>query len=106
VPEVSIAACSQDTDADGDTDFTEGELADGDGDGVPDYLESALADADLDGTFDQFDPADADACLPDPGACLPVAAVPSGGPMLRVLLALALGLVMIGVGPRKETGAV
>jgi YVTN family beta-propeller protein len=105
VPEVFIAACDQDTDGDGDSDFTEGELADSDGDGVPDYLESALADADLDGTFDQFDPADADACLPDPGACEPVPAVPSGGPMLRVLLALALGLVMIVVGPRKRADA-
>ena len=51
------------------------------------------------------DPADADACLPDPGACEPVPAVPSGGPMLRVLLALALGLVMIVVGPRKRADA-
>ncbi len=64
-PAVFVAACTQDTDGDGATDFAEGELTDTDGDGALDYLESSLADADSDGVADQDDPANADACVPE-----------------------------------------
>ncbi len=71
VPTAFVAACAQDTDGDGTSDFEEGETVDTDGDGTPDYLESSLDDADGDGTVDEEDAADADACLPDVfvGAC-------------------------------------
>ncbi len=64
LPTVFVAVCTQDSDGDGASDFSEGELSDSDGDGTPDYLESAIADADLDGLPDEFDPANGDACVP------------------------------------------
>jgi hypothetical protein len=65
VPEVFIAACGQDTDGDGVTDFDEGEFTDTDGDGALDYVESSITDSDSDGVADQADPSNADACVPE-----------------------------------------
>ncbi len=64
-PDVFVAACKQDTDGDGASDYEEGELIDSDGDGVLDYAESSLDDSDGDGLSDEVDPANADACAPE-----------------------------------------
>jgi hypothetical protein len=61
---VFVAACSQDTDGDGTSDFDEGELTDSDGDGSPDHAESSIVDTDLDGVVDQNDPENENACSP------------------------------------------
>jgi YVTN family beta-propeller protein len=99
VPSAFVAACAQDTDGDGVTDFAEGALTDSDGDGIYDYAESSLTDSDSDGVVDQNDPANGNACVPDPGAC---EAVPAGGPTVRILLLLMLVATGIGLYRRRE----
>lgn len=64
VPSQFANGCSTDTDADGKTDASEGELADTDTDGLADYLESSLTDTDSDGVADELDPDNNDPCIP------------------------------------------
>ncbi|MBK7947364.1 MAG: NPCBM/NEW2 domain-containing protein [Deltaproteobacteria bacterium] len=88
LPTAFVAACAQDTDGDGQTDFQEGATADGDGDGLPDYQESSTADADQDGVPDQSDPENGNACVPNAQACAP--AVPTAFAPVQLLLAALL----------------
>ncbi|MFO0687249.1 MAG: NPCBM/NEW2 domain-containing protein [Myxococcota bacterium] len=88
IPTAFVAACAQDTDGDGQTDFQEGATADSDGDGIPNYQESSIADADGDGVPDQSDPQNGNACVPNPQACAP--AVPTAIPPVQLLLVAGL----------------
>lgn len=71
-PNPFVAACTQDRDSDGVSDFDEGESTDTDADGLFDYQESSLIDSDNDGVNNQLDPDNIDPCIPNSGstACL------------------------------------
>ena len=100
VPEVFVAACTQDTDGDGASDFEEGELTDSDGDGLLDWSESAIVDTDLDGVFDQDDPDNDDACVPN--TCV---AVPTTQPIAQIVMMLMLvgtGIVVLFARNRRS----
>jgi len=56
--------CTQDSDGDGNTDFTEGAITDTDADGIKNYLESSITDTDSDGVVNELDAFNNDPCLP------------------------------------------
>lgn len=72
IPQIFIAACTQDSDGDGATDFSEGQTTDTDSDGLFDYQESSIDDGDNDGVADQNDPENTNPCAPEVfvAACL------------------------------------
>ncbi len=93
LPTVFNGVCTTDTDGDGKTDGTEGELTDTDADGTPDYQESSILDDDSDGVSNELDPNNSDPCVPDgnAAACLPsVVAIPVFGPAGYLVLGLLL----------------
>ena len=97
VPSVFNATCMQDTDGDGKSDGSEGELTDTDGDGTPDYLESSMIDDDSDGFANEVDAANTDPCNPDPLAinCMPAEV---RVPILGLPGYLLLGLLLTALG--------
>lgn len=88
LPTVFTSPCTQDTDADGLSDFTEGELTDTDLDGLLDYQESNIIDSDGDGYMDHADNDNQDPCKPDTSLCN--VNVPMIGPFFYYFLALML----------------
>jgi len=110
VPEVFVAACDSDSDGDGLSDYSEGEMLDSDGDGLADYLESNIADddgdglpnhlesnssdGDGDGAADQFDIWNDNRCLPDAELCeVEIPLFPA--PLQIVLWGLLLAIVRL-----------
>ena len=90
VPTVFVAACGQDSDADGESDFSEGEFVDSDGDGVLDYMESSIVDSDGDTIVDQDDAGNDDVCVPFVQLCEENVPIP---PLFLIILALGLSVV-------------
>lgn len=99
-PSVFNLNCNQDTDGDGKTDGSEGELTDTDGDGTPDYQESSITDNDGDGFANEVDAANDDPCTPDPLAinCTPTEV---RVPILGLPGYLLLGLLLTALGIKR-----